>query len=177
MKDRPLTFRDQRKDPQKYKAHILAHRFPLALLLDGVTDIRNFAGMFRLADAGRLQAIYGYKMEDLRTHKRMAKISRHTQDLVPYHSLPNLEAVAALQSQFEFVVLDITEKSIPYTEFTPAGPTLLIIGNEQKGVSQELLDLAGQAIHIPMHGFNFSMNVTVSTGIATFKLLEHLAKA
>ncbi|MEN0004540.1 MAG: TrmH family RNA methyltransferase [Bacteroidota bacterium] len=177
MEDRPLSFRDQVKDPAAHREYVLNNRFPLALLLDRLQDARNLGSLFRLADAGRLAGIYGYQMSDLLAHKRIPKLSRNTEGLVQFHALHQLEDIKQLKARFQVVALEITEKSIPYTTFRPTAPTLLVLGNEQRGISEEVLQLADHTIHIPMYGFNFSMNVAVSAGIAVFKLLEHLAPA
>ena len=49
-----------------------------------------------------------------------------------------------------------------------------MIGNEQRGVSEELLALTTQSIHLPMLGMNTSMNVTCAAGIAVYGLLMKL---
>lgn len=172
--DRTLNFHDQRQNPEAHLEYIQNNRFPVALLLDGLSDARNLGAMFRLADAGRLEAIYAYRMEALERHRRMSRLSRNTQKLTPFYHLENLEEVKALKEKFDLVALEITKKSIPYTAFQIKRPTILIVGNEQIGVSEDLLSIADAAIHIPMYGLNFSMNVSVSTGIAVYKLLEQL---
>jgi tRNA G18 (ribose-2'-O)-methylase SpoU len=48
----------------------------------------------------------------------------------------------------------------------------LVIGNEERGISDEVLGLLDASVHIPMHGVKTSLNVAMATGIVTYALLE-----
>ena len=54
------------------------------------------------------------------------------------------------------------------------GRSVMVIGNEKDGVSEELLALCQTSIHIPMYGVNTSMNVAMATAIAVYGLLARL---
>ena len=172
MKRRQLDFREERGDLEQYLAYIRRHRHPVSLLLDRLADPRNIGALFRIADAARLQAIYGYRMPALLHRKKLHRVARGTQTHIPYTPLRDQEAVRRLTETARLVALERTNDSVPDTEYAPALPCILIVGNEQQGVSPELLALAHDCIHIPMYGVNTSMNVAVATGIAVYKLVE-----
>ncbi|MCB0558254.1 MAG: hypothetical protein H6573_18645 [Lewinellaceae bacterium] len=174
MKEKQLAFRDERPDDMElYLKDIRENRFPLSLLLDHVEDTRNLGAMFRLADAARLQHIWALGKPDLFDSKIIRRVSRSALAYVP-HSTLNIQDAHTLARQQTLVALEITEHSIPYTEYEPQGPCILVIGNEKDGVSEELLALCQTSIHIPMYGVNTSMNVAMATAIAVYGLLARL---
>jgi len=174
MIEKQLSFRDMRPDSQATAEKIQTNRQPISLLLDRMTDPRNVGGIFRLADAALVEHIYFYQCEDLEITTKIKRISRSTTQVVPFSYVSSLEAVKAFKETHNLISLEYTNQSIPYTDFTPTGKTMLIIGNEQRGVSEELLRVAEQSIHLPMLGMNTSMNVMCATGIAVYGLLMKL---
>jgi len=172
MKRRQLEFHDERRDLKQYIDYLRRHRHPVALLLDQISDKRNIGALFRIADAARLQTIYGYQMPDLQDHKKLHRVARGTEVYLSYTSLHTPAQVAQLAESARLIALEVTTDSIPFSEYSPTPPCILIVGNEQHGVSPELLEIAHDCIHIPMYGVNTSMNVAVATGIAVYKLLE-----
>lgn len=169
--EKQLTFRDLRPDAAAAQEALQYNRHPLSLLIDGATDPRNLGGIFRLADAALVGHIYFYRSSVPEISPKVKRISRHTTDLTPYSFLTDLSQVKDLQTSHKLLALEYTDRSIPYTDFQLREQVLLIIGNEQKGVSQELLDLAEQSIHLPMYGLKTSMNVMCAAAVAVYGLL------
>lgn len=177
MKERQLDFHDERpRDMEAYLAHIQARRHPIGLLLDHIDDAQNLGALFRLADAARLAHIWTYgpamRVEDSRKFRR---ISRGGYLYVPSSGIA-LEDIPRLKKDWQLTALEPTNRSIPYTEFQPSGPCILVAGNEKDGVSEELLALCEHSIHIPMYGANTSMNVAMAAAIAVYNLLEKAGK-
>lgn len=167
------TFREERPDLEAHLKKINQNRQPISLLLDRIHDIRNVGAIFRLADAARIRKVYflgepAWKLDS----KKVERVSRYASRYVPYEVLNSLEAVAELKKNHNLIAMEWTNQSIPYTSFAPLGETILILGNEQHGVSPELLELAEQSIHIPMLGVNTSMNVACAAGIVVYGMLE-----
>jgi len=174
MQEKQLNFHDMRPDSKVTAERIKVNRNPISLLLDRMTDPRNVGGIFRLADAALIDHIYFYKCEGLEITSKIKRISRSTTQVVPYSHINDLETLETLKETQRLIALEYTNQSIPYTDFKPKGSTILVIGNEQRGVSQELLELTEQSIHLPMLGMNTSMNVMCATGIAVYGLLMKL---
>lgn len=174
MENRQLEFYEEREDMKAYRQYIKNNRHSIALLLDQLNDVRNIGAICRLADAARLEKIFAYRMDEVALGKKFKRVARTTNEFLPFVALQNMEELKKLQETYQFVALEITNSSIPYTNFIPDRPCLLIAGNEQYGVSSELLNLVEQSIHIPMYGINTSMNVAMSVGIAVYGLLRNL---
>lgn len=176
MKEKQLSFRDERpQDMEKYLEEVRENRFPLSLLLDHVEDTRNLGALFRLADAARLQHLWALGEADLFDSRIIRRVSRSAMAYVPHHAI-NMDEARELSRRQNLVALEITGNSIPYTEFQPSAPCVLVIGNEKDGVSEELLGLCQASIHIPMYGVNTSMNVAMATAVAVYGLLEKLGE-
>jgi tRNA G18 (ribose-2'-O)-methylase SpoU len=175
MARRQLSFREERQHLEERIKKINENRHPISLLLDGVTNRRNLGSLFRIADAARLECIYGYRIETAVPGSKIIKrVARSAQQYVPYHELASLEEVKEIRKKGAFIGLEITTDSIPFNMFTPPFACTLIIGNEKYGISEELLELADTCIHIPMFGVNTSLNVSVATGIVIYRLLDKM---
>ncbi|MCH2083010.1 MAG: hypothetical protein MK226_11515 [Saprospiraceae bacterium] len=174
MKDTPLKYHEKNKDYKALKEMVAQNPFPISFLLDRVENARNMGAMFRLADAARLECIYCYQMEAIAGGKKLKRVARGTNEHIQKVDFTKVEEVKKLKETHTIYALEITHNSIPHTMLKPKFPCVLLIGNEKHGVSEELLGLADQSVHIPMHGINLSMNVAMATGIAIYKILEHL---
>lgn len=170
--NRQLTYQDERTDFEKRLAKINAERHPITFLLAGLQDTRNIGSLFRLADAANIEQVLFYKCAISPDDKRINKTARSAQKYVPAVIINNLAEVAALKEKYTLVALEITSQSIPYTALPIEKPLCLIIGSENIGVAQPLLDLADATVHLPMYGINTSMNVAAATGIVTYHFLS-----
>lgn len=145
------------------------------LLLDGLQDPGNLGTIIRTADAAGIDAVVlGEGCVDVYN----GKVLRSTQGSV-FH-LPivkgNLEEwVGNLQEQNVPVYGTALENAVPYGEVTPTGSFALIVGNEGKGVRQELLAQCNQNLYIPIYGTAESLNVAVAAGILTYYLQSPVA--
>ena len=169
--NRPLSFHDLRPRPAERQAEIRTDRFPIALLLDRLDDPGNLGLLFRLADAARLQEIILWQTPMDEPGRKTRRIARSTVPIVPFRHLQTEAELAALADEYSLVALEYTNRSIPYTEFQPTGPVLLLAGNEQEGLSPLLLDAAEASIHLPMYGLNSSLNVACAASVAVYDLL------
>jgi tRNA G18 (ribose-2'-O)-methylase SpoU len=174
MKQEQLTFRQKHADLKQSLAQIKNNRHPVALLCDHLTDPANLGILFRLADAARLQEIIFFNEPDFEITPKINRISRQTIQYVPHRIFHDFDAIKKLKNNYEIIALEYTNQSILYTEYRSKRPILLILGNEQAGVSDQLLALSDKSIHLPMHGINSSMNVSMAAGISAFHLIKNL---
>jgi tRNA G18 (ribose-2'-O)-methylase SpoU len=175
--EKALNYRELRPNLEEYLKMINANRHPLAFILDRVQNKRNIAAMFRLADAARVKEIVLYQCGiDADQHDKIKKVARSAQAFVPQRSLDSLADLQKLKTSYHLVALEITNHSVPYFDYRGPNPLALVIGNEQKGISREVLHLCEESIHVPMMGRNSSMNVAMATGIATYGLLKEMGK-
>lgn len=155
-----------------YQAHEQSKE--IVLLCDRIGSPANQGGLFRLADAfGVKELVFTGNPLDI-TSSRLKRTARNTQAHIPYfqHDTAVTAIKEYLKEGYKCIALEITasSKSLSKTAIT-GNKILLIIGNEQHGISQEILDIANLIVHIPMYGKNSSMNVTQAAAIA----LHHIS--
>ena len=156
----------------------IARRYPIVLCLPDWTDPRNVGAAFRLADAAGLEEIWLSGETPRPPHPRIRRTARSTESSVPWvgvdHLPDRLEEVKATGTRVW--ALEITDRS--ESLFTVAAPLperlILIAGNESRGVPPEILSRCDRTVHLPMHGQNSSMNVSVALGAAVYLLLMQL---
>lgn len=139
----------------------------------------NIGSIFRIADALGVEKIYLAGSSCFPPNSKIRKTSRSTENYVAFSYSENACTVAAeLKAEgYKIVSLEIASKSIGLDEFkaSPGERICLVLGSEDKGVCQQLLDMSDETIHIPMRGVNSSMNVAAACAIATYEITRMLA--
>ena len=146
--ERQLKFKDLRQDLETYLEKVEQNRHPISFILDQVTDVRNLGLIFRLADAARVAHIYILPDTTTYNESKFTKVARKTEEFVPWSILRSVDDMMQLKQNLELVALEITNQSFPYHRFDWKGPLGLVIGNEQRGIRQEVLQLCDRSIHI-----------------------------
>lgn len=152
-------------------------QFSITLVCENVTNAPNIGSLFRIADAFGVQNIL-FCGNNITMGRKMAKTSRATEKVVKYQVLENvLDAVTTLKAKdYQCIALEITKNSLPIHSFSfsTKKPIALIIGDENFGVSEQILNICQQTIHINMFGQNSSMNVVQATNIALYEITKQL---
>jgi len=146
----------------------------IVLVSDGVQSPANIGGLFRICEAfGISNIVFGGTTIDV-TSARIKKTARETHLKIPFTVVENINASVKLLKKdgYRIIALEITKLSNPIQELSRSDlkKIVLIVGNEQNGISEETLKIASQVVHIEMFGSNSSMNVVQATGIALFSL-------
>ncbi len=172
---RQRSFRELRPDVEARQQEIDRNRTPIVLVLDQLRDRRNLGLIVRLAEAARLEAVYllGGKKE-VAVDPRTRRIARFTHTYVPVHAVAQQQTIQHHHPDYTWVGLEITDNAVPVHRYQPPGPLVLVTGNEQHGVSDQLLEMVDTCVYLPMLGMNTSMNVAMATGIAVYRLAESL---
>ncbi len=133
-----------------------------------------------MADAFGVRCVYLTGRSAVPPNPKLRKTSRSTENFVPYsYSTDPLEVVRNLKAEGCLIVsLEITSSSVDLREFRirPDRSLCLVLGSEDDGVSQELLDASDCAVHIPMFGENSSMNVATACAVAAFEVVGQYAR-
>lgn len=148
------------------------------VLLHNIRSTHNVGSIFRTADAAGVSHIYisGYTPSPLdqfkRKRKDIAKVSLGAEDTVPWSEVSYVKKlVATLKTEgFSVIALEQSDASVDYKDVKLGEKVLLVVGNEVKGMSSDLLKLADVVVEIPMKGEKESLNVSVAFGIALFRL-------
>ena len=154
--------------------------FPIYLILDNIKDIVNIGSAFRLSDALGVKKMFicGKNNINIINNKKINRVSRSTINYVNYEIYENtIDCINDLKNKnITTLALELTTQSIPIQEyeFEKNKHYAFIVGNEQEGVSQQVLDAVDATVHIDMFGTNSSMNVSVATGIAISQCINKL---
>lgn len=153
---------------------VSGQRLPLCLLAHDIEVAANVGSLFRIADALGVEKLYLCGSSPVPPDGKIRKTARATEQYVPFvWQADPLPLVAELKAQgYAIISLEITSASIDVRQLAlpPGQKTCLILGSENHGVSQALLDCSDQAVHIPMRGHNSSMNLATACAIAVFEI-------
>ena len=164
-----------------HKAHTAtSEKYPLCFLANDIDVPMNVGSFFRVADALGVEKIYLTGKSIVPPNAKIKKTSRSTEKYVPYsYEKDALSLLKNLKdSGYKIVSLEITSNSIDIQEFSVSKDEkiCLILGSENEGVCESLLQFSDVIIHIPMLGVNSSMNVATACSIATYEITRKLQK-
>jgi len=144
---------------------------PLIIALDGVSDVRNFGAIVRSADCLGAHAVIIPEKGSARITADAIKTSAGA-----LHSFPVCREKSIVRS-IEYLkesglkVICADEKRGDFADKADlTGPSVLIMGAEDKGISRELNELADVRVKIPMSGGVGSLNVSVASGIILYEI-------
>ena len=146
---------------------------PLILLLDGVSDVRNFGAIARSAECAGVHAIVIPASGSAAINADAVKTSAGALHRIPVCRHRDLLTVMRFLKDSGLRMFAATEKatdSMYATEMT--GPAGLVLGSEDTGISAQLLKIADSWISIPMKGTIASLNVSVAAGVVLFEILR-----
>ena len=154
-----------------------AEKLPLVVVLDDVRSMHNVGSVFRTGDAFRIEAVYLCGITSTPPSSEIHKTALGAEDSVTWKYYPTaMEAVEALRNNgYEIYAIEQARGSTKLQTFTPINNKkyAVILGNEVKGVHQEVIDTSDGCLEIPQFGTKHSMNVSVTAGI----IIWHFAKA
>ena len=146
---------------------------PLYLLLDQLTDVRNFGAILRTAACTGVNAIIIPSHGSAPLNADAIKTSAGAAFKIPICKVNHLlDAIYQLQAE-EIQVVSITEKTdeVLY-EVDLKKPTALIMGSEHKGISPAILKISDQRAKLPMLGEIESLNVSVACGVSLYEVVR-----
>jgi 23S rRNA (guanosine2251-2'-O)-methyltransferase len=144
---------------------------PLILVLDGVSDVRNFGAIARTAECAGVHAIIIPASGSAAINPDAIKTSAGALHRVPVCRHRDLSGVIRFLRESGLRVFAATEKAEQGLYGCDAtGPLAVIMGSEERGVSPELLKDADLWVSIPMKGNISSLNVSVAAGIVLFEV-------
>ena len=146
---------------------------PIYLLLDGVTDPRNFGAILRSANATSVNGVIICSSSSAPINEDVLKASSGAIFNVPISKVNNLKDAIYLlkENNIEIMGLEQNAKKLIY-DINLKKPLALLIGSEEKGISKGILKMVDQKTKIPMTGTVESLNVSVAVSIALFEVLR-----
>ena len=167
------TIEMQRLSVDEFKQ---ANKLPLIVVLDDVRSMHNVGSVFRTGDAFRIEAVYLCGITSTPPMAEIHKTALGAEDSVEWKYFETaLEAVESLKSDgYKVYSVEQAHGSTMLQDFTPINNKkyAVVMGNEVKGVHQEVIDASDGCLEIPQFGTKHSMNVSVTAGI----IIWHFAK-
>ncbi len=151
----------------------------IALLLHNIRSAHNVGSIFRTGEAAGIHKIYlsGYTPHPIdrfgHVQRDIAKTALGAENMVTWESYPLYTRLIAKLKRAGWTVVGVEQdaRAIDYRTFNIDKPTLLVVGNEVRGISPALRNQCDCLIEIPMHGGKESLNVSVATGIVLFSIV------
>lgn len=146
---------------------------PLLLMLDGVTDVRNFGAIARTCECAGVDGIIIPSRGSVTVNADAVKTSAGALLTLPVCRETNITDTVKYLKQCGYHILAATEKGDKlYTEADYSSPTCLIMGAEDTGVAYERLALCDELVKIPIMGKIESLNVSVASGVLVYEALK-----
>lgn len=173
-----------RMNQEEFKA---SEKMPLTIVLDDVRSMYNVGSVFRTADAFRVEAIYLCGITACPPHPEIHKTALGAEDTVAWkHFATTMEAVEHLkatghhvfsieQCEGSTMLQDLNLRAIAsQTSGDAPKGYAIIMGNEVKGVKQEVVNASDGCIEIPQYGTKHSLNVSTTAGIVMWEFARQL---
>lgn len=153
-------------------------KLPLVVVLDNIRSLHNIGSVFRTSDAFRIERIFLCGITATPPHPEIHKTALGAEFTVNWEYVHNtLEAVDKFKKEGYIVYsVEQVEGSVMLDELVldKTKKYAVIMGNEVKGVQQEVIDASHGCIEIPQYGTKHSLNVSVTTGIVIWDLFKKL---
>ena len=169
------TIEMQRLTVEEYQT---SEKLPLVVVLDDVRSMYNIGSVFRTADSFRVEAVCLCGICQTPPSTEIRKTALGAEESVSWKYFQTaLEAVSELKKEgYEVLSVEQVEHSTKLQHFVanPEKKYAIVMGNEVKGVKQEVVDASDGCLEIPQLGTKHSMNVSVTAGIVMYKFAEQL---
>jgi tRNA G18 (ribose-2'-O)-methylase SpoU len=160
------TIEMQRLSVDEFKQ---AEKLPLIVVLDDVRSMHNVGSVFRTGDAFRIEAVYLCGITSSPPSTEIHKTALGAEDSVEWKAFNSAqEALITLkEAGIEVYSVEQAHGSTMLQDFKPEKGKryAVVLGNEVKGVHQEVIDASDGCLEIPQFGTKHSMNVSVTAGI------------
>ncbi len=162
-------FRLEHLVPQLYEEGVN----PFVVVLDGVTDVRNFGAIARTCECAGVNAIVIPERNSVTVNADAVKTSAGALNYLPVCRERNLVNAVKMLRDSGFKVVGTSDKnSSNYTKPDYSGPVALVMGSEDTGISPEIMKLCDTRVVIPEFGEINSLNVSVAAGVMVYEVVR-----
>ena len=146
---------------------------PFIVVLDGVTDVRNFGAIARTCEVAGVHAIVIPARGSVTVNADAIKTSAGALHTIPVCREQNLKEAITFLKNSGVKVVAATEKAARfYTDSDFAVPTAIVMGAEDTGVAAEHLRVSDELVKIPQSGTIQSLNVSVAAGVLIYEVIR-----
>ena len=146
---------------------------PFVIILDRITDTRNFGAISRVADASGVDAIIIPEKESAIITSDSIKTSAGAINYIPICKVKSLRSTANFLKESGLKLVSCTEKGDKkFYDADLTSPCCIILGSEKDGISNSLMDISDERLNIPMKGNVESLNVSSSASVILFEVVR-----
>ncbi|HLW10614.1 MAG TPA: 23S rRNA (guanosine(2251)-2'-O)-methyltransferase RlmB [Fermentimonas sp.] len=146
---------------------------PFILILDGLTDVRNFGAIARTCEVAGVDAIVIPARGSVSVNSDAMKTSAGALHTIPVCREKSLkEAIVFLKNSGIKVVAATEKAATMYTKTDMKVPVALVMGSEDIGIAQEHLRISDELVKLPQFGKIQSLNVSVAAGVIIYEVLR-----
>jgi 23S rRNA (guanosine2251-2'-O)-methyltransferase len=148
-------------------------KLPLIVLLDGVTDVRNFGAIARTCECAGVDAIVIPSKNSVSVNADAVKTSAGALMHVPVCKESSITEALRFLKDCGYKVVAATEKAeLDYTKTDYLAPVALVMGGEDYGISIDNLRLCDERVKIPIAGRIASLNVSSATAVLLYEVVR-----
>lgn len=157
-----------------------AEKLPLVVVLDNVRSLHNVGSVFRTADAFRAEKIMLCGITATPPMAEIHKTALGAEDSVEWkYYKDTMDAIGELKQQgYQIFAVEQAEGSTSLENLALQQPRpkgyAIVMGNEVKGVQQQVVDQCHSCIEIPQFGTKHSLNVSVAAGIVVWEFAKNI---
>ncbi|MDR3326717.1 MAG: 23S rRNA (guanosine(2251)-2'-O)-methyltransferase RlmB [Prevotellaceae bacterium] len=152
-------------------------RVPFVVVLDNITDVRNFGAIARTCECAGVDAIVIGTVGSAAVNADAIKTSTGALMKIPVCREQNLAKTVTFLANSGLKPIAVTEKTdTNYTQPSYVEPVVLVFGAEDEGISAEVLRLCSERAAIPVFGNIQSLNVSVAAGILMYEVVRQRKK-
>ena len=155
-----------------------AEKLPLIVVLDEVRSLHNIGSVFRTSDAFLIKRIYLCGITATPPHPEIHKTALGAEDTVDWvYKKQTFDAIEELHNE-GYIVLAIEQVEgstmLNSLSLDADKKYAIVMGNEVKGIQQEVVNACDGCIEIPQYGTKHSLNVSVTTGIVLWEFTKRM---
>lgn len=165
-----IRYKDINELTEELEAQITRGEAPLVMLMDSVTDIRNFGAIARSAECAGAAALIMPAKNSAPVNAEAIKSSAGALTLIPVCRVGSLKGAITRLKNIGMQCVAATEKSntlVYEADFTR--PTVIVMGAEDRGISRDVLSLCDVQAGIPLMGRIESLNVSAAAAVILFE--------
>ncbi|GAB6146281.1 TrmH family RNA methyltransferase [Desulfocicer niacini] len=155
----------------KQTASPLPLPFEYHMALDGLRSLFNVGSIFRTCDAGGIQSVILGNIPG-GDHPVIAKTSMGTSAWMPQRTCHDLaeDLLHMKDKGFSIIGIETTQNSIPHARYPWPDKGIIVLGNEEYGISSHVMRVCDDFVHIPMLGRKNSINVANAASVIVFQV-------
>ncbi len=175
MNKKLKTYELNRKTVEEFKQ---TQKIPLVVILDNIRSLNNIGSVFRTSDAFLIEKIYLCGISATPPHREIHKTALGSTESVEWEYFEDTLEIVNILKKRDYIIISVEQvaDSVELNKFTPEENKkyALVLGNEVKGVRQDVVDSSDICIEIPQLGTKHSLNISVATGIVLWDFFNKM---